>query len=127
MHEASLARTLIRQVRDIAAAQDDARVAEVSVSVGEFSGVEPDLLQLAFDQQIAATPLSGTRLRLQRVPLEGACSQCEHVFEITKFRFVCPSCEATRIDIVRGEEMILESVLFEEVQAAAAPVKTASH
>jgi hydrogenase nickel incorporation protein HypA/HybF len=115
MHEASLTRALIRQVEAIATQHDAARIVEVSVSVGDFAGVEPELLQVAFERQIAETPLCGVRLNLARVPLEGVCSQCMSEFLIESFRFACPCCESSRVTVVRGEEMILESVVFEDI------------
>lgn len=121
MHEASLVRTLIRQVEAIAARHDGARVVEVSVSIGEFSGVEPDLLGMAFEREVTDTSLCGGELKLVRVPLEGVCSQCQNEFAIKTFRFVCPHCESSRVTVLRGEEMILESIVFENVTAAAPP------
>ena len=118
MHEASLVRTLIRQVAAIAAQHAAARVAEVSLSVGEFSGVEPELLRMAFQRQIEDTPLRGAGLRLSRVPLEGICAECHREFAIEGFRFVCPRCQSSCVTIVRGEEMVLESVVFEAVDEA---------
>jgi hydrogenase nickel incorporation protein HypA/HybF len=121
MHETSLMSTLIRQVEAIAERHNEARVVEVSVSVGEFSGVEPDLLRMAFERQIVDTPLHGGRLNLARVPLEGVCSQCLSEFAIEAFRFVCPRCGDSHVTVVRGEEMILESVVFEDIATAALP------
>jgi len=118
MHEASLMRTLIRQVAAIAEQHAAARVVEVSVSVGEFSGVEPELLRIAFQRQIEGTPLGGAELGLARVPLEGVCEQCHREFAIEGFCFVCPHCESSRVTVVRGEEMVLESVVFEDIAPA---------
>ena len=114
MHEASLVRTLIRQVEALASEQGKARVVEVSVSIGEFSGVEPDLLRIAFERQIFGTALCDARLSLVRVPLEGFCSKCQLVFAIEAFRFICPGCGGSHVNVNRGEEMMLEGVVFEE-------------
>ena len=127
MHEASLVRTLIRQVEAIAERHAEARVAEVSVSVGDFSGVEPELLRMAFERQIAVTPLDGARLRLAHVPLEGVCSQCNSEFSIVAFRFICPHCEGSQVTVLRGEEMILESLVFEDAAEAAPLLASGAH
>lgn len=53
MHERSLVMALLRQVDQLRRAQGGHRVVMVRVSVGEFSGVEPELLRIAFQDVVA--------------------------------------------------------------------------
>jgi Zn finger protein HypA/HybF involved in hydrogenase expression len=53
MHERSLVMALLRQVDELRRAQGGQRVVLVRVSVGEFSGVEPELLRMAFQDVLA--------------------------------------------------------------------------
>jgi hydrogenase nickel incorporation protein HypA/HybF len=94
-----------------------AGVRTVCVSVGEFSGVEADLLDTAFCQLTEGTQMEGARLSIERVPLEARCTVCEHEFPVHAFRFVCPRCEARNVRIVRGEEVMLESLTLAEAES----------
>ena len=76
MHEHSLVRALLRQVEKIAAEHPGSQIISVRVRIGEFSGVEPDLLSSAYDDLVQDTPLQDAALNLERVPLEGLCDQC---------------------------------------------------
>lgn len=114
MHEASLVRSLVRQVEQLAQRHGACRVKEVKVSVGEFSGVEPDLLVTAFERQIEGTPLDGARLLLEPVKLAAACAACGHEFAVERFDFTCPSCGRPGAGkVTRGEELMLESLTLE--------------
>jgi hydrogenase nickel incorporation protein HypA/HybF len=117
MHELSLARALLRQVEELRQSHRAAGVRTVCVSVGEFSGVEADLLDSAFCQLTQGTPVEGARLSINRVPLEARCTACEHEFTVHAFCFVCPRCEARDVRIVRGEELMLETLTLAEAES----------
>jgi hydrogenase nickel incorporation protein HypA/HybF len=113
VHEASLARSLLRQVQQLAARQPEARVVRVNVLLGEFCGVEPELLAAAFADLAAASPLGAVNLVIQHVSLAAKCEECGEDFAVERFRFVCPACQCRRARVTRGEELLLESVTFQ--------------
>jgi hydrogenase nickel incorporation protein HypA/HybF len=110
MHEFSLAQVLVEQVESIRGAENAVRVESVTLGVGEFAGVEPDLLRGAFEILIEETPVVGADLHIHRIPLESQCDACGIDFRVKDFRFVCPTCESHLVKIIRGEDLILESV-----------------
>jgi hydrogenase nickel incorporation protein HypA/HybF len=114
MHERSLVRALLRQVQTVADENLGARIMWIRVRIGEFSGVEPELLSSAYDDLVQDTPLSGTELKIKRVPLEAICDQCGNEFRIERFRFECDQCGCVRLSLRGGEELLLESVTLEE-------------
>jgi hydrogenase nickel incorporation protein HypA/HybF len=120
MHEYSLARALLEHVHAQQVRQSARRVAAVKVTVGEFAGVDAELLELAFRDLAIGTPAEGADVSISRVPLEARCQKCGHEFEIQRFRFVCPNCSTADVRIIRGEELMLESVtLMAEVENTA--------
>jgi hydrogenase nickel incorporation protein HypA/HybF len=114
MHERTLVRALLKQVQQLQAEQAAERVLAVRVSVGEFCGVEADLFRSAFDELVDDSPISGALLELRVVPLEARCSSCSCEFAVANFRFQCPRCNEARVNVVRGEGLVLESVTLEE-------------
>lgn len=117
MHERSLVRSLLRQVQTLAAEHPADRVAAIRVRIGEFSGVEPELLQTAYEEMAVATSLCGAEFVVQRVPLEATCDQCGKSFAVENYRFQCPGCGSLRLTICGGEELLLESISMEEVES----------
>ena len=116
MHERSLVNALLRQVEHVSARHPGSRVQSILVRIGEFSGVEPELLVSAYSDLVIDTPYCRATLEVERVALEGVCPQCNRRFRIERFNFQCDRCGSRKINIHGGEEMLLDSVTLEETQ-----------
>ena len=114
MHERSLVRALLRQVEVLAAEHPATRVIGIRVRIGEFSGVEAELLQSAYDDLIEYSALSGAELSVEQVPLEAVCEQCGQRFHIDNYQFECTKCGSVKLEISGGEELLLDSIQLEE-------------
>ena len=114
MHEQSLVRQLLRQVQTIAEEYPTCQVKSIRVRVGEFSGVEPELLANAYSLLVADTSFEKAQLVVNRARLEAVCGLCESDFRIKRFTFQCPNCGSRELSIVGGEELLLESIAMEE-------------
>jgi hydrogenase nickel incorporation protein HypA/HybF len=113
MHEYSLARALLHQIEQIVRREGAARARSVCVTIGEFSGVDPELLQLAFENVVEHSSFVNTELIVEKVPLEARCENCSNEFLIERFRFACPKCKSGTVKVIRGEEMMLERIMLE--------------
>jgi hydrogenase nickel incorporation protein HypA/HybF len=113
MHEYSVVRSLLRQIELLAKQHRASRVNRVQVSVGEFSGVDIDLLESAFVQLAPESIARGAALQLRRVGLRAECRTCQQSFDVENFRFRCPVCEETEISVIGGEHLVLDSVTLE--------------
>ena len=115
MHERSLVQTLIEQIDDELARRGLQHLEEVRLEVGEFSGVEPLLMQVAFEELAAGHWPQPVRLIWSTTPLTARCLACRQEFEVERFRFICPACEHRQVEIVGGEDIRLVSVRAETV------------
>ena len=104
MHEASLVRSLLQQVNDLLIEHDGQSVEAIRIEMGPLSGVERLLVEIAFEQQVDDTPCRGATLHVEEVPLSTICRNCNHEFNIERFRFVCPACDSNHVQITGGEE-----------------------
>ena len=113
MHELSLAQAVWEEADRVRREHGGDRVVTIRVGVGDLSGVEPDLLQSAFDL-LAETGRAGAAcLELERIPLEAQCEACRAEFSVERFQFICPGCGASRLSVLRGEHLILLHVTLE--------------
>jgi hydrogenase nickel incorporation protein HypA/HybF len=117
MHETSLVRSLIRQVRQLSAQHGGGQVSEVLLEIGPLSGVEPLLLQSAWREQTAETEFALTVLNTPEVPLTAECGACARQFEPVNFHFRCPHCQSGETHIVRGEGLMLQSITLDQPSA----------
>lgn len=114
MHERSLVNRLLEQIDDELCRRTISGLTAVRLEIGEFAGVEPSLVQIAFEELAAARWPSEVRLDLNVVPLTARCRKCLEEFHVERFRFVCPRCDHAGVDIIAGEELRLISLTANE-------------
>ena len=85
----------------------------IRLEIGEFSGVEPSLIQLAFEEMALEAWGHAVELDLEIIPLTAECLTCKTRFRVEAFRFVCPDCHGTNVQIRSGEQMQLVSMDIE--------------
>lgn len=118
MHERSLAGALLKQVEEQVRALSGCRVEAVSVSIGEFAGVEPLLLASAVEELAQEGFAAGAIFTFAETPLVAECLQCQNEFRVQRFHFHCPACGGGRTRVIRGDAVIIESItLCDEVPA----------
>lgn len=120
MHEASLVRSLLRQVSELLVEHGGDSVVSIRIEMGPLSGVERSLVEIAFADQVDSTPCRGAELQVEEVPLSAVCRDCGNEFDIERFRFVCPACESARVQVTGGEDFRLLDIEIRQTQAEAA-------
>jgi hydrogenase nickel incorporation protein HypA/HybF len=93
MHEYSLVQSLVHRVELEARKRSALKVHGLSVRIGELSGVDPELLQTAYDTFRAGTICDGVPLKLTRVAASWSCAACNT--RIARGAILrCPACDA---------------------------------
>jgi len=105
MHERSLVSGLIDQVREESRLRGLGRIYEIELQIGEFSGVEPQLVQTAFAEMAPEFWSDPVQLSIEIIPLTARCQSCQLEFHVPAFRFHCPSCGHGETQVIAGEEM----------------------
>ena len=112
MHELSIAEAIVAIAERHAAGR---RVARVEVKVGHLRQVVPSALEFAFGLVAAGTAVEGAELALETVPAEGRCMGCGAVSVLEDFPLQCSQCGCFALDVLRGEEMLVDALELEEV------------
>ena len=110
MHEESLVRSLLKQVEDLARQHHAIMVEEIEVEVGPLTGVEPLLLQDAFERLKMYFRWPHAALSVLQVELEVSCCDCHCESQIQDFRFLCHQCGSASLQILRGDAFRLLNV-----------------
>lgn len=115
MHEMSIALSIVELAEEELASRTGAAVETVHLKLGALCGVSPEALQSCYEMACTGSPLSGSRLSIQRVPVMVRCSNCSELRRLESIqRFVCPVCGLPVSEIVSGRE--LEVVALELVE-----------
>ncbi len=111
MHEYSLMTALMDRVEEEAAAHRALAVHRVRVRIGELSGVEPELLESAFEIVRAGTVCASAVLEVERIPARWECSACRRPLGAGE-RLHCAACGAPAA-LAAGDEILLGQVELE--------------
>ena len=107
MHELAICQGLINQAERIARQEGASQVDSIVLSIGPLSGVEPPLLDRAFEIARMGTMAENAELEIQTGPIVVKCRICGSSGEASSNRLLCPNCGDWRVSVEQGEEMLL--------------------
>lgn len=113
MHEMSLIGGVFEVIEKTLSQHEVKRVLQVKLKVGELTNAEPDALLMAFEAYSKDTLCEGAELIIESVPLLGCCRKCLEEFKVKTMIFICPNCGDTSIEVIQGEELLIESLEVE--------------
>ena len=115
MHEMGIAMEIV----DIAKASipedmQGAKVRRVNLQVGKLTAIVADSLRFCFDLVVKDTPLEGSELAIEEVPVVARCKDCQAQWTVTEPVFTCTACRSGAIDILSGRELDIKSIEIED-------------
>ena len=113
MHEFSMAIEVIDLARREAAKNKATTIQEITIEVGDLSGVEADAFESALGLLIKDSILDRAAVNILRIPGNGRCNGCEYDFEMKHRMATCPKCQCFPSEIKGGDEFRVISLLVE--------------
>ncbi|MEG1257314.1 hydrogenase maturation nickel metallochaperone HypA [Clostridium sp.] len=110
MHEASVATEICDIVLLACKENYIFKVFKVILELGEFSCIQEEQLQFAFEIIIENTIIEGASLNIERVPATGYCKGCDITFPITFTDKICPRCNLVSEIVSTGYETSVKSI-----------------
>jgi hydrogenase nickel incorporation protein HypA/HybF len=117
MHELSIAEAIVAIAERHAQGRT---VTKVEVRVGHLRQVVPSALEFAFELVREGTVLEDAELELEDVPARGRCRNCGVETTMGGFPLACSACGGLDLEILAGEELLVDSLELEEVEEAMA-------
>ena len=122
MHELSIVSSVVESVIDSLEKYPGARVVEVRLKVGALAAVVEDSLQFCYGIATEDTPLEGSRLVVNVLPVRVHCAACGADGPIESLQsFRCAECGEPAGDILQGREMEIEAIEIEEAEEGVKP------
>lgn len=105
MHELSIAMSIVDLAQE-EARERKVRVTGVHIKLGELSGVVRDALTFSYEMACVDTPLAGSQLIVEEVPVLVKCPKCKAERPISSVQlFCCRECGTPASEIVQGREL----------------------
>jgi hydrogenase nickel incorporation protein HypA/HybF len=115
MHELSIAMSMIDMASQEAASRGGARVCALHLKLGLLSGVVKEALLFSYDVACQGTPLEGSRLVIEEVPVTVYCTSCDAESSLSSIQhFCCAVCHKPTDTVVRGKELEVIALEIEQ-------------
>jgi hydrogenase nickel incorporation protein HypA/HybF len=105
MHELSIAASILDLAQE-EAERRGLRVIAVHLKLGALAGVVKEALFGSYEMVAAGTPLEGSRLVIEDVPIVVFCPACRERRKLKYMNlFQCPECGTPTPEILEGKEL----------------------
>jgi hydrogenase nickel incorporation protein HypA/HybF len=106
MHELSIAMSIVEMAQEEAERHGAAQVQAVHLKLGLLSGVVKEALLSSYEMACESTPLEGSQLLIEEIPVEVFCPACDAAKPVTSIQsFCCPECGTPTPTVLRGKEL----------------------
>jgi len=122
MHELSIAMSIVDAARE-EAQRRGVQVTAVHLRLGALSGVVKEALLFSYEMACQDTPLEGSQLIVEELPVIVFCAQCQKERALDSVQmFACPDCGTPTIDVRQGKELeVFALEVNEEVAQSEVP------
>jgi hydrogenase nickel incorporation protein HypA/HybF len=114
MHELSIAMGIVEAAME-ESHRRGVKVSAVHLRLGALSGVVKDALLFSYEVACQDTPLQGSQLIVEDMPVIIFCAQCKATRQLESVQlFQCPECGTPTMDLRQGKELEVFALEVEE-------------
>jgi hydrogenase nickel incorporation protein HypA/HybF len=114
MHEASIAQNIILTLEQrIEQGEIEGRVSKIFLQIGRLRGVLEENLKFLFGVLSRGSPLQGSLLEIETIPIRANCLKCKSIFEAGELGLLCTRCYSNEVEVVSGTELLISAVEVE--------------
>ena len=118
MHELSIAMGIVDAAMEEAKARG-VSVTAVHLRLGALSGVVKDALLFSYEIACQDTPLAGSQLVIEEIPVAVFCPKCKEKRVLESVQsFTCPECGTPTGQLLQGKELEVFALEVEDERAA---------
>lgn len=115
MHELSIAMSIVEMAQEEAEQRGNVKVSAVHLKLGALAGVAKDALLSCYEMACDGTPLQGSQLVIEELPVVVFCSHCQAQRPVSSMQlFCCAECGTPTAEIVQGKELEVVALEIEE-------------
>ena len=114
MHELGVVVHVINQVEKLCKEQNVKKAVEVTLEIGEVSGIVKEYFVDAFNWAIKRTEYM-KECKLVYITIQGItyCEDCGKTYSTTKYGKECPFCHSPKTYLVTGRDVMIKNIKVE--------------
>ncbi len=111
MHELGIVYEVIKIVDRFAQENQLTRVDKIVLEVGQLSQAIPRFLEECYPAAVSETAYEDTKLEIIVLPANAKCKNCNEVYNVIKYRKICPQCDANQYELISGQEFNIKEIV----------------
>lgn len=111
MHEIGVVIEVIKTVENFAKKNGITKIQTLVLQIGELSSTIPRYVEACYPAAIEGTMLQDTELKIEILPGNGICKECNKVFNIIENNSACPKCGGKHFDVLGGKEFFIKEIV----------------
>ena len=111
MHEVGVLIEVVNRVEDIAKTNNLTKVDTLVLQIGELSSMIPRYIELCYPAAVYGSLLQDTTLKIEILPANGLCKQCNKVFNLIAHEGKCPECKSQDWELLSGKEFMIKEII----------------
>jgi hydrogenase nickel incorporation protein HypA/HybF len=123
MHELSIALSIVEGAEEAVRREGGGHVSVIRLRLGPLCGVVREALEFSYALASEGTPLEGSQLHIEEVPIRLHCDDCDRETEpVSLNRLYCARCGSAACRVISGDEMEFLALEMDEEDVAAAQI-----
>ena len=111
MHELSIVMSIVDIAQQQAEKANADIIDEIEIDIGCLSTIQIEAFEFAWQQCVKQTILENAIKKINRIKGKARCLDCEISFPLENLYDACPKCGQHLIDIVKGKELRVKSLI----------------
>ena len=111
MHELGVVIEVVKTVESFAGKNAVTKIDTLVLQIGELSSMIPRYIESCYPAAVDGTLLQNTKLKIEILPGNGICKECNKVFNLIENDGKCPYCGSRDLDILCGKEFMIKEII----------------
>ncbi len=109
MHELGLCNEMVHTLEDLMKKEKLLHIEEITVEIGEITGVLPRYMEECWGPASEGTKLAGSKLKIEFIQAKAHCKKCGKSYLVSKYQ-KCPFCGSEEKEFENGFEFEITQI-----------------
>lgn len=111
MHELGIVIEIVKTVEDFAKNNHLTKVDTLVLQIGELSSIIPKYIEDCYPAAVDGSLLQHTKLKIEILPGNAMCRDCNKVFNLIACNKKCPACGNAGWELLSGKEFLIKEIV----------------
>jgi hydrogenase nickel incorporation protein HypA/HybF len=102
---------IVKTIENFAEKNRLTKIDTLVLQIGELSSVIPRYVEACYPAAVEGTILQETKLKIEILPGNGICKDCNKVFNLIENKNKCPICGSGHWEVLCGKEFMIKEIV----------------